>query len=103
MAERTGERWFEAELHRLRGECLMAIQKDAYAAVDSCFRRAIDAAQAQHADCGSCVQRRAGAAPGRAGKRAEARDLLAPSFGWFTEGFATADLQDAKALLDALS
>ena len=54
--------------------------------------------------CGSCAPRPASPGCGRdQGKRAEARDLLAPIYGWFTEGFDTADLKDAKALLDELA
>jgi predicted ATPase len=103
MVDRTGERWFEAELHRLRGQCLIAHQQGAGAAAEACFRRALDAAQKQQA---KLWELRAATSLARlwrdGGKPAEARDLLAPVCGWFTEGFETADLKDARALLDAL-
>ena len=103
MVDRTGERWFEAELHRLRGQCLIAQQQDARTAAEVCFRRAMDAAQKQQA---KLWELRAATSLARLwrdeGKRAEARDLLAPVYDWFTEGFDTADLKDAKALLDEL-
>ena len=51
----------------------------------------------------SCVPRRASPAWGEQGRRAEARDLVAPVYGWFTEGFDTADLREAKVLLDELT
>ena len=103
MVDRTGERWFEAELHRLRGQCLIAQQQGAGTAAEVCFRRAMDAAQKQQA---KLWELRAATSLARLwrdeGKRAEARDLLAPVYDWFTEGFDTADLKDAKALLDEL-
>jgi class 3 adenylate cyclase/predicted ATPase len=104
MASRTGERWYEAELYRLRGQCLIAHQQCAGAAAQTCFRRAIAAAQSQQA---KLWELRAATSLSRLwaeqGKRAQARDLLAPVYGWFTEGFDTADLKDAKGLLDELS
>ena len=75
-----------------------------HAEAASWFRRAIDTARSQQA---KSLELRAATSLARLwaeqGKRAEARDLLAPVYGWFTEGFDTADLKDAKALLDALS
>jgi class 3 adenylate cyclase/predicted ATPase len=103
LVDRTGERWFEAELHRLRGHCIIDQQQGAGAAAEACFRRAIEAAQEQQAKLWELRAATSLARLWRDGnKRAEARDLLAPIYGWFTEGFETADLQDAKALLDAL-
>ena len=99
---RTGERWFEAELYRLRGETLLHIAAGAVEAEES-FRRAISVAREQGA---AWWELRAATSLARLwaerGRRAQARDLLAPIYGWFTEGFDTADLKDAKALLDEL-
>jgi predicted ATPase len=99
-AERTGECYFEAELHRLKGE---ALQQTDSAQAEDCFREAIAVAQGQQA---KSLELRAAMSLARLwadqGKRAEARDLLAPVYGWFNEGFDTADLKEAKALLDEL-
>jgi len=96
---RTGEAWFEAELHRGKGE---ALHNDP-AAAEACFRAAIDIARAQSA---KLFELRAAVSLARLrrdqGRHAEAHDLLAPIYGWFTEGFDTSDLKDAKALLDEL-
>jgi predicted ATPase len=103
MADTTGERWFEAELYRLKGECLIARQQGAGAAAEACFEHAIATAQKQQA---RLWELRAATSLARLwaeqGKRAQAHDLLAPVYGWFTEGFETADLKDAKALLNEL-
>jgi predicted ATPase len=100
---RTRERWCDAELHRLKGELLLAQSPDNDTEAESCFHHAIRIAQGQHA---KSWELRAATSLARLwqqqGKRQEAHDLLAPVYGWFTEGFDTADLQDAKALLDAL-
>jgi predicted ATPase len=100
--EVTEERWSEADMHRVRGELLIAVG-DAVAAEKS-FYRAIGVAQRQSA---KLFELRAATSLARLwrdqGKRAEARDLLAPIYGWFTEGFDTPVLQDAKALLDQLT
>ena len=104
VADGTGERWFEAELYRLRGQCLITDQEGAHAAAEACFQHAIDAAKEQQA---KLWELRAATSLARLwrdqGKRPEARDLLAPLYGWFTEGFETQDLKDAKGLLDELS
>jgi predicted ATPase len=100
---RTGEGWMEAELHRVKGELLMALPQRTAVEAEGCFRRAIMVAREQSA---KMWELRAAYDLARLwrdqGKRAEARDLLAPVYGWFTEGFDTADLKDAKALLDEL-
>ena len=100
--EETGERWWEAELHRLRGMLLMARRDMPGAEVT--LRRAIDLARLQQA---KSLELRAATSLaglwGEQGRRAEASDLLAPIYGWFTEGFDTADLKEAKALLDELA
>jgi predicted ATPase len=97
----TGARHYQAELHRLRGEVLTRTGEQAEAA--SWFQRAIDTAAGQQA---KSLELRAATSLARLwrdqGKRAQARDLLTPIYGWFTEGFDTADLKDAKALLDEL-
>jgi predicted ATPase len=100
--ERTNERLFEAELHRLRGE-LMLLNTGADQA-EACLRRAIEVARAQDA---KLWELRAATSLAKLwaeqGKRAQARNLLAPVYSWFTEGFDTADLTDATALLDELA
>jgi predicted ATPase len=100
----TGERWFEAELHRLRGEMLLRTLPADHARAEGCYRKAIEVAQRQSA---KWWELRAATSLARLwaeqGKRAQAHDLLAPVYGWFTEGFDTADLKDAKALLDELA
>jgi predicted ATPase len=102
LAEETGERCYLAETLRLTGEVLLATG-DA-AAAEASYREAIAVAQRQSA---RLWELRAATSLARLwhdqGKRAAARDLLAPVYAWFTEGFATPALQEAKALLDALS
>jgi predicted ATPase len=104
FAEESGERWWEADLYRLKGELLLAQSTENRAETEACFHRALDVAQRQSA---KTFELRAAASLARLwadeGRRDEAHDLLAPVYGWFTEGFDTADLQDAKALLDALA
>jgi len=99
-----GERWYEPELYRLKGELLLAQSPDNHAEADTCFHHAITIAQTQQT---KSFELRAATSLARLwqqqGKRQEAYDLLAPVYHWFTEGFDTADLQDAKALLDALA
>jgi predicted ATPase len=103
-ARRTGERWFEAELHRRNGEIVLCLPERDQVAAEACFRRAIAVAQEQSA---RLWELRAATSLARLwrdqGKHADAHDLLAPVYGWFTEGFDTADLKDAKALLDQIS
>lgn len=100
---RTKERWFEAELHRLRGEVLRSSPGNHRTQAEACLGKALSVAQEQEAKlwelraATSLAQLRAGQ-----GRRTEAHDLLAPIYGWFTEGFDTADLKEAKALLDEL-
>ena len=101
IVERTGERWFEAELNRHKGQ-LQVRQADAEAA-EGLYQRALSIAREQEA---RLWELRAAASLARLrrdqGRRAEARDLLGPVYGWFTEGFDTQDLKEAKALLDDL-
>jgi predicted ATPase len=102
--ETTKERWFEAEVNRLAGEiALKSFQSDA-AKAEGYFDRALAVARAQQA---KSWELRATTSKARLwrdqGKREEARALLAPVYGWFTEGFDTLDLKEAKALLDELA
>ena len=103
VAETTGERWYEAELHRLKGALLLQQNSDNQVQAESCFLHAISIAQSQQA---KSWELRAATSLARLrrqqGKHQEAYDLLAPVYHWFTEGFDTADLQDAKALLNEL-
>ena len=105
QADQSDERWFEAELHRLAGEWTMNYSAPAEkAAAEACFLRAVGTAQRQGA---RWWELRAATSLARLwrdqGKRAEARDLLAPVYGWFTEGSDTLDLKEVKALLDELT
>ena len=104
LTDKTGERWYEAELHRLKGELLLQQHADNQADAETCFQHALDLARKQQA---KSLELRAATSLARLwqqqGKRQEAHDLLAPVYNWFTEGFDTADLQDAKALLDELA
>jgi predicted ATPase len=101
LVEKTGERWFAAELDRQRGRLLLR-QGDPEAA-EELYRKALGIAREQEA---KLWELRAAASLARLwrdqGRRPAARDLLAPVYGWFTEGFATPDLKEAKALLDEL-
>ena len=104
FVERTEERYYEAELYRLQGELLLQQSPDNATEAAACFHRALDVSRNQAA---KSWELRAATSLARLwqqqGKNAEARELLAPVYGWFTEGFDTADLKDAKALLDTLS
>ena len=104
LVERTGERYYEAEIWRIKGELLLkAAASNAQAEAESCYHRAIEIARQQSA---RSWELRAAKSLARLwqqqGKIAEARQMLAEIYGWFTEGFDTADLKDAKALLDEL-
>jgi class 3 adenylate cyclase/predicted ATPase len=102
IVERTRARWFEAELIRHRGQLLL--QKGRAEAAEKLFRKALSIAEEQEA---KLWQLRAVLSLARLrrghGRHAQARDLLAPVYGWFTEGFDTPDLKEAKALLDELT
>jgi class 3 adenylate cyclase/predicted ATPase len=101
--ERTGERWYEAELHRRMGELLLYVAEPDRGAAEGCFHRAMAVARKQSAKMWELrVAMSLARLRVEQGRRAEAYDLLAPVYGWFTEGFDTADLKDAKALLDEL-
>jgi class 3 adenylate cyclase/predicted ATPase len=102
VVDRTGERTWEPELFRLKGELLLMQGADE-AEVETCFQQAIDVARRQSS---KSLELRAATSLSRLwqkqGKKKEARELLQEIYGWFTEGFGTADLKEAKALLDGL-
>jgi len=101
IAERTGERWFAAELTTHKGR--LPHRRGHTEAAEELYRKAQSIAEEQGA---KLWELRAAASLARLrrdqGRRGEARDLLAPVYGWFTEGFDTPDLKEAKALLDEL-
>lgn len=103
-SERTGERWWDAELHRLRGTFLLAQAASQHHEAAVCFHHALHIAQRQQAHL---LELRAAMSLARLwqcqGQYAAAYALLAPIYGWFTEGFETADLREARALLEALA
>jgi len=104
LVDTTGERWYKAELHRLRGVLLLQQSLDNQADAESSFHHALEIARAQQAKSFELRTTTSLAKLWKQqGKRQEAHDLLAPVYGWFTEGFDTADLKDAKALLDKLA
>jgi len=99
-----GDQWFLARIHMLRAQLLQQQACPDVDAAEASLRMAIDVAQAQ---CAKGWELRATTLLARLwcelGKRTEARDLLAPTYGWFTEGFDTPDLMEAKALLEQLT
>jgi predicted ATPase len=108
LVDQTGERVFEAELYRLKGELLQQdegrrTKDEREKEAETCFQRALEIARGQSA---KLLELRAAVSLGRLwreqGKQEEARALLAEVYGWFTEGFDTADLQEAKALLEEM-
>ena len=104
LVEKTGERYYEAELHRLKGELFLQHAAPDVSHAETCFQQSLDIARRQQA---KSLELRAAMSLGRLwqqqGKRQEGRALLAEVYNWFTEGFDTADLQEAKALLQAVS
>jgi predicted ATPase len=104
LVHKNAERWWEAELHRLKGEVLLKQADADEQEAEASFRWALGIARFQEA---KSLELRASMSVSRLwqqqGKRDEARKLLAPVYGWFTEGFDTADLQEAKAILEELS
>jgi predicted ATPase len=101
IVERTGERWLDAELYRHKGRLLL--RQGHTGAAEELYRKALSIAAGQEA---KLWELRAAASLARLrrgqGRHAEARDLLARVYGWFTEGFETPDLKEAKALLEAI-
>ena len=104
VMDTTGERWWAAETYRLKGESLLQQGALEASEAERCFQHAMDIAHQQHA---SSLELRVVTSLARLwqqqGKRTAASALLAPVYGWFTEGLDTADLQEARALLDALA
>src|SRR5262249_16243717 len=109
IVEKTDERLYEAELHRLKGDLVLlhsgvetepGVQTEA----EECFRQAIEITHRQEA---KSLELKAVMSLSRLwqqqGKKKEAHPMLAEIYGWFTEGFDTADLKDAKSLLEELS
>src|SRR5262249_20165472 len=103
VATATGQHFVDAILHRQKGELLLATDPASSAEAETLFCRALDIARAQEA---KSLELRAATSLARLwlrqGKRAEARALLAPVYAWFTEGFDTGDLVEAKALIEEL-
>jgi len=109
IVHKNGERWYEAELYRLKGELTLAqssVQslESRVKEAEECFHKAIEIAHRQQA---KSLELRAVMSLSRLwqqqGKKDEARQMLAEIYGWFTEGFDTKDLQEAKALLEELN
>jgi predicted ATPase len=104
VGDKTGDAEAKSELYRLKGELLLMGDPTATAPAETSFRAAIDTSREQHA---RFSELRATMSLARLlakqGRRNKARAMLADIYGWFTEGFDTADLRDAKALLDELS
>jgi predicted ATPase len=100
--DRTNERYYEAELHRLKGEFLLTSEDDQQRAeAEACFHRALEVARRQQS---KSLELRAATSLARVwqhnGRGPEARAMLASVYNWFTEGFERPDLQDVKAVLD---
>src|SRR5262249_5917939 len=108
LVHKTGERFYEAELYRLKGELTLqspvqSLRSKAEEEAEECFYQAVDIARRQQA---KSLELRAVMSLSRLwqgqGKKEQAHQLLAEIYGWFTEGFDTKDLQEAKALLAVL-
>src|SRR5215467_6256516 len=101
IGKESGERWWEAEIHRLRGTFMLSRRR--FAESEACFRRSIRIAQRQQA---KSLELRGAMSLAQLwrdrGQHERAHNLLAPVYGWFTEGFNTLDLKEAKALLNEL-
>jgi predicted ATPase len=104
LVDQSEERYWEAELHRLKGELLLARSAENQVEAEACLHQALAVARRQQA---KSLELRAAMSLSRLwqhhGKPDAAHHLLAESYGWFTEGFDTADLREAKALLEELS
>jgi predicted ATPase len=102
--ETTKEKWFEAEVNRIAGEIALMFSVPDMTDAAAYFERALAIARAQQA---KSWELRAATSMARLwrdqGKRVQARELLAPVYGWFTEGFDTLDLKEARTLLDELA
>jgi predicted ATPase/DNA-binding winged helix-turn-helix (wHTH) protein len=104
LVEATEERWWEAEVYRLKGALLRQLPRPDVGQAEACFQQALHVARRQQA---KALELRAAVSCSQLwltqGKRDEARVLSAPLYGWFTEGFDTVDLQEARTLLEALA
>jgi tetratricopeptide (TPR) repeat protein len=104
LANRRAESQREVEFYRLKGTLLLMLSCEHHSEAETCFRQAVEMARRQEA---KSLELRAAMSLARLwqqqGKDAEARELLGSIYGWFTEGFDTADLQDAKVMLEELS
>jgi class 3 adenylate cyclase/predicted ATPase len=104
LVSKTGERWYESELLRLRGEMLLALSGEAHTQAQAVFDRALEIAREQKA---KSWELKIATSVSRLwqgqGRQDEAKELLAPVYRWFTEGFDTRDLQAARELLEALA
>lgn len=104
FGDRTGTRYHEAELYRLKGHALRSQTDGRHESAEQCFGQAIQVARRQRA---KSLELRAATTLSRVyqeqGRRAEGRLLLAEAYGWFTEGFETADLKEARVLLEDLA
>jgi predicted ATPase len=102
-ALRGAERWWEAEFHRFKGDLLLSRSAQNLAEAEACYGTALQVARRHQA---KSLELRAAVSLARLwreqGKRTEARDALTPVYGWFSEGFDTPDLKDAKELLEML-
>ncbi len=102
--DKGGQHYYDSELYRLKGTLLLSQSSENAAEAESSCHKALDIARRQQA---KSLELRAATSLARLwqsqDKRQDAYDLLAPVYGWFTEGFDTADLQDAKTLIDELS
>jgi class 3 adenylate cyclase/predicted ATPase len=103
LIDKNGERWWEAELYRLKGELLILAEAKAEDEIEACFLKAIEVARRQEAKLlelrATVGLSRLWHSQGSQGKKEEARQMLAAIYGWFSEGFDTADLKEAKAQL----
>ncbi|MCZ6875160.1 MAG: hypothetical protein O7G88_16825 [bacterium] len=104
QAQKTGERVFETERHRLKGTLLLQQPNPDALQAEACFQQSLDIARRQQA---KSLELRTATSLARLwqsqDKRQDARDLLAPVYNWFTEGFDTEALQEAKGLLEELA
>ncbi len=103
VANETGEKWYSAELYRLQGDARLAQRPALSSQAEDCYWRALNLSREQHA---KTFELRAATSLARLwaerGERQRAHDLLAPIYGWFTEGLGTRDLVEAKTLLDVV-
>ena len=104
LVERTGEKMSQAEIIRLKGEVPLMHDTTSAVEAEACFRTALDVARTQEAKWWELrTSLSLARLLGKKDRREEASAMLADIYNWFTEGFDTADLKEAKALLDRLS